>query len=909
MPFGRPVDTRPQAVAAHRRARWPDMIDHPNANDLVPIYNVVRSSGLPNAMSARVPLPSKLNLAAWEFYLGALGDRERVMDFVKFGFPTGYIGPTSHTVDVPNHPSAEDFPTHIDDFVTKELELKGLVGPFSQPPFRQWCHVSPLMSREKGDTGKRRVITDMTYPGESSINAYIVKNGVYGVEEPHSLPTIEALADDIKSMGAGVYMSSLDVSRAYKNFVSDPLDSPLLCFAWKGSYYCDTSMPFGSRASSFHMQSVANCITDVLKLYGIHSRMYLDDLIILSPDREAAHEHFNRARRLLAELGLPEAREKAQPPTRRIKWLGIIVDSTQMTLSIPTDKVTAILRQVEATYHKKQITRKQLQSLLGCLLFVAKCVRPARIFVSRMLAALKATKGDRIEINHQFRADLAWFVQFCAEWNGVGIIPPRAPSRVLLVDACLTGIGGTDGRWAYGQQVAQLDDGAVNITELEAANVVVALHTFLTTQDRGTHIRVRCDNMAAVSVFTTGRAVNEVLQDCARAAWMVQALLGVELSYDHIPGDDNVVADALSRAHTNLKYQNEADSLVAYYGLTPVYPCVYYLHNIGVPMHSRSGATLAPPRGCKETGSGARTRDPRQSQVIGVSLHRVHGGRPIRPPTADNGSTMRLPRIRGRPRPCPRDNTKQNFTCQEVPAFGRLINGPSRSPPDRHGTGRLREGQVAQSKCKAPPANGGHGQGSGVPAGYRSGQGSDSSGPHTVLRRIAPIRGGTNNSPWIRQIPPPVEGRLCGISGLSAPHNKMGEDATEGWTNQSGDPPKGQGLTHVPSSSCAGQHQSGPFTKAVRPTADVPRLPSGDPSVTHQETVGIGTEEGWGRHHKVLVAQPQKICCNTGPCQGLLGRRDPETRGVAVRGIQSLYRHPNWASNSRTRGLSKAMTH
>ena len=104
LPFDRPVDTRPQAVAAHRRAEWPNMVLHSDFPDLVPIYNAVKDTGLPNAMAARISVPSRLNIKAWEFYLGQLGGREKVLDFVRYGFPTGYVGPVSHTVSTPNHP-------------------------------------------------------------------------------------------------------------------------------------------------------------------------------------------------------------------------------------------------------------------------------------------------------------------------------------------------------------------------------------------------------------------------------------------------------------------------------------------------------------------------------------------------------------------------------------------------------------------------------------------------------------------------------------------------------------------------------------------------------------------------------------------------------------------------------------
>ena len=134
LPFNRPVDTRPQAVAEHRRRHWPSIINIPDRQGLAEVYNLVKNTGLPNAMAARVPLETKLNIPAWEWYLGGLGDRGVVLDFVRFGFPIGYVGPTSDTIDTPNHPSATRYPQHIDKFIQQEIALEGLLGPFDTPP-------------------------------------------------------------------------------------------------------------------------------------------------------------------------------------------------------------------------------------------------------------------------------------------------------------------------------------------------------------------------------------------------------------------------------------------------------------------------------------------------------------------------------------------------------------------------------------------------------------------------------------------------------------------------------------------------------------------------------------------------------------------------------------------------------
>lgn len=106
-------------------------------------------------------------------------------------------------------------------------------------------------------------------------------------------------------------------------------------------------MPFGSRASSYHMQTVANAIVSVLADRGVVARMYLDDIVTLSPGREKALRDHQVVKDLLEELGLPEAVDKAQPPAQKLRWLGIDIDGRNMTLSIPYQKVTQTLQVVE----------------------------------------------------------------------------------------------------------------------------------------------------------------------------------------------------------------------------------------------------------------------------------------------------------------------------------------------------------------------------------------------------------------------------------------------------------------------------------------------------------------------------------------------------------------------------------
>ena len=68
---------------------------------------------------------------------------------------------------------------------------------------------------------------------------------------------------------------------------------------------------------------------------------------------------------------------------------------------------------------------KEIQSLLGKLNFVAACVRPGRVFISRMLKWLKVLyKLDEKQhiIPNFVKKDLEWWDRFLPVYNGVSMM-------------------------------------------------------------------------------------------------------------------------------------------------------------------------------------------------------------------------------------------------------------------------------------------------------------------------------------------------------------------------------------------------------------------------------------------------------------------------------------------------------
>ena len=77
---------------------------------------------------------------------------------------------------------------------------------------------------------------------------------------------------------------------------------------------------------------------------------------------------------LLDDLGLPVSANKLTPPTRCLTCLGIEFDIDQACIRIPQDKVENIRQLCESWASKSKATKRPLQSLLGKLLYISKCV-------------------------------------------------------------------------------------------------------------------------------------------------------------------------------------------------------------------------------------------------------------------------------------------------------------------------------------------------------------------------------------------------------------------------------------------------------------------------------------------------------------------------------------------------------
>ena len=119
-------------------------------------------------------------------------------------------------------------------------------------------------------------------------------------------------------------------------------------------------------------------------------------------------------------------------------------------MAIPVDKLDQIMQVCEEWLDKQVCTKNQLQSLLGLLLYVSKCVKPARYFLNRMLQLLRDNfDKNTIKVTSDFTKYLIWFKNFLASYNGVTFYDIRPLQDQIHLDACLTVLGGAFNNMVY----------------------------------------------------------------------------------------------------------------------------------------------------------------------------------------------------------------------------------------------------------------------------------------------------------------------------------------------------------------------------------------------------------------------------------------------------------------------------
>ena len=114
---------------------------------------------------------------------------------------------------------------------------------------------------------------------------------------------------------------------------------------------------------------------------------YLDDFLVFgAPNFHQCAEALRRALARCECLGVPVAPNKRDGPSTKLVFLGIEMDTSSLTLSLPVPKLERLRLEIHKWGGKKCCSKRELLSIIGQLQHACCVIKPGRSFLKRILS-------------------------------------------------------------------------------------------------------------------------------------------------------------------------------------------------------------------------------------------------------------------------------------------------------------------------------------------------------------------------------------------------------------------------------------------------------------------------------------------------------------------------------------------
>ncbi|OBZ76385.1 hypothetical protein A0H81_03642 [Grifola frondosa] len=434
----------------------------------------------------------------------------------------------------------------------------------------------PIHAVPKPRSVNLRLVNDHS-AGPYALNSLISPDAIKGVILD-GIPALgEALREYRRQHGnKQLVMWKSDVSQAYRRLPMSIFWQIKQVTTIAGQRHVDRCNLFGSRGAQ-RIYAAFMCLVvwiAVVKRAIDHLNYVDDDFGFEEEGRVEFYQPYGiylptkQAQLLLLwdEIGLPHERKKQEyGPTLMV--IGFIVDPNAMTVTLPDDSRQKLFETIDNFCHSPGIHRRRsladFQSLAGYANWafnVYPLLKPGLCNLYAKIAG-KENHHAGMFVNASIKRELTWMSNHIKHSDGVHLLnalewgPPDlvegAPDdEFALVDASGVGLG-LYFPWLNFGFYSKLPCRAPKdaIFYFEALAICSAIHRVAAWRTVNRSVRrlaVLSDNTNAVSLFNTLRAkpaYNLLLISS------VDILIhdNLQLCVDHVPGEDNCVADALSR--------------------------------------------------------------------------------------------------------------------------------------------------------------------------------------------------------------------------------------------------------------------------------------------------------------------------------------------------------------------------
>ena len=176
-----------------------------------------------------------------------------------------------------------------------------------------------------------------------------------------------------------------------------------------------TVLVLGVRDACHIFTRIIAPIMGELRKQGLRGQIYIDDLITADSSQERAAHSEQKAKRLFEECGWVFKEEKRSgEPSKVVRYLGLEINSEDMTFSIPSEKQDTILRRIGEIKGRRKVKVKQVARVIGTLQSVSRATGPVVRIMTRSLykeVSKAKTWSSFVTLNAAAQDELGWWVE------------------------------------------------------------------------------------------------------------------------------------------------------------------------------------------------------------------------------------------------------------------------------------------------------------------------------------------------------------------------------------------------------------------------------------------------------------------------------------------------------------------
>ena len=369
---------------------------------------------------------------------------------------------------------------------------------------------------------------------------------------------METLASVLTLIRQGDWFASWDIRKGFFNIAIHPEMQKFFCFEFEGIRYMFTCLVMGLSVAPLMFSKVMAVLVQLAREWGIQVSFYIDDTLIRAHHEQKARRDTLRFGNLLQLAGfLLHEQKSVQEPTQVIHYLGFVINSRSMTVSLPDDKEkrlkTTVTKAIRDLKNGRILSIKLASSVIGFIVSTLLATTYGKAHFRRLeRATLFALQENKFDYFAPFSwpqgclADLTWWKNIPTPISAS--FEEKTPTTTVITDASLEGWGAI---WNKNEIFGAWELDEFLIDELELRAILAAFEALPITEMHKT-VLIRCDNQTAVHYINKQGGRVTRLDKVTRQIWSHLERHEAFAIATYIPTKENP-ADALTRGITNKK--------------------------------------------------------------------------------------------------------------------------------------------------------------------------------------------------------------------------------------------------------------------------------------------------------------------------------------------------------------------